>query len=757
VKDQVTSAQAASCLQLKALARELEQLNGGPLESDRHVSMLLEELIVHSPEKAFDFVTQHLKGNLLPIRGIDLLLQSLAAQLLAGKSLSQADELFRLTEECGRPLDTALICRLAKVYAQEGNAVRAEELLRKAVKERPAHPDALRGLYELMKTQERSAEAHDLLNSLLAADFAPTTIAFAHRERGKLPADGGRPLRVALLSSFVLDQLVPYLDRECRKSKLTPDFYVAPFNQYTQDVLNPTSALYEFKPDMVLLSLAIEDLLPAITGMPSREQLDEAGVEIAERLLTLTHELRRRCGALLVVTEFTLMHRSPHGLLDNRSVNGVARWIEEFNRRVAEEFQKQERVYLLPLTQVLARVGIDNSCNPKMQYMASMRLGEAALPELAKYCMRYIKPLKGLTRKCVVVDLDGTLWGGVVGEVGPEGIHLGPMAPGIEYVEFQKALLNLTRRGILLAICSKNNPEDALPVIRNHVCMVLREEQFAALRINWNNKAENLRAIAEELNIGLDAMVFIDDNPNERELVCQLLPEVLTVDLPTDPSRYRATLEAMTDFELLALTKEDEMRVAQYQALGKRQAMRNTAASLDEYLHSLSIRADVRRAGHEGLARLVQLFNKTNQFNLTTRRYQAAEMEVFLASPRHRVYTLQVSDRFVDHGMVGSAILEEENGCWRIDSLLMSCRVMGLSVETAFLERIYQDATQSGVSTLRGEFIPTRKNRPAESFYGQHGFVLKNCKDEIQCWELMLESAKIEKPAWITMSMADVR
>lgn len=384
--------------------------------------------------------------------------------------------------------------------------------------------------------------------------------------------------------------------------------------------------------------------------------------------------------------------------------------------------------------------------------MASMRIGDAALPELGACYMRYVKPLKGLTRKCIVLDLDGTLWGGVVGEVGPEGVALGPTAPGAEYMEFQGSLLNLTRRGILLAVCSKNNPEDALAVIRNHKYMLLREEHFGAVRINWRNKAENLREIAEELNVGLDSLVFLDDNPVERELIRQLLPEVLTPELPRDPSRYRVILEEMSDFELLAVTREDEIRMAQYQAMAKRRAIRDTARSLDEYLASLEIEVEVKPASPTDLNRLMQMFGKTNQFNLTARRYQAAEIERFMGSDECVVYVLQVRDRFGDHGLVGVAVIRKEDGSWCIDDLLMSCRVMGLSVETAFLARVYRDARTAGAVTLSGEFIRTTKNQLVDGFYERHGFRLVRDAAGHQLWERELGSGPpIETPAWIAV------
>jgi FkbH-like protein len=286
--------------------------------------------------------------------------------------------------------------------------------------------------------------------------------------------------------------------------------------------------------------------------------------------------------------------------------------------------------------------------------------------------------------------------------------------------------------------------------------MVLREEHFAAVRINWRNKAENIREIAQELNIGLDSLVFIDDNPNERELVRQVLPEVLTVDLPKDQSLYRRTLEEMTDFDLLAVTKEDEIRVAQYQANAKRQAAKGSAASVEEYYHSLQICAAIGGASREALPRLVQLFNKTNQFNLTTQRYQTEDVARFMASQEHVVYDLHVTDRFGDHGLVGTAVVHKEQGAWRIDSLLMSCRVMGLGIETAFLDRICKDAARGQAARIMGEYVETKKNQPVKDFYLRHGFVIEREFEGRQEWTLNLSASSIQRPAWITMREVEV-
>jgi FkbH-like protein len=649
----------------------------------------------------------------------------------------------------GLRLGGAVYRQLAHAQLRTGEAARAEETIRELLKRDAGDAEAQRLLYRLLKEGGRAAEVHGALNRLVELDPSAATATFAHRERAKLGEPGGRPVRIALLSSYVLDPLVPFLDVECRRAGLAPEFYVAPYNQYKQEILSPASGLYAFAADVVFLGLDLEDLFPAVRGVPAAEELANGKEEIRDSIVGLVRELRSRSNALLVVHDLAFVGRSPHGILDNRRGDGLVQWTADLNRDLAQALAAETHMFLLPLREVLGRVGTERGRSRKLHYMARMRHTDPALRELARASMRYVKPLKGLTRKCVVVDLDGTLWGGVVGELGPEGIQLGPAAPGVEYVDFQEALLNLTKRGVLLAVCSKNNPDDVMPVLRDHKHMVLREEHFSALRINWKNKAENLAAIAEELNIGLDALVFLDDNPVERELVRQLLPEVLTVELPKDASQYRSTLEDLTDLELLAVTKEDEQRAGQYQANRRRQALECSSGSLEEYLRSLEIRARAAPAAAHHVTRLVQMFNKTNQFNATTRRYQTPDMERFLGSPGHHVYVLEVADRFGDHGLVGAAIVAEEAGAWRIDSVLLSCRAMGLSVETVLLKRIYDAARGQGVSRLVGEFIPTKKNGPTADFYGRHGFRLDGETNGTQAWSLDPGVDRIEDPAWI--------
>ena len=426
-----------------------------------------------------------------------------------------------------------------------------------------------------------------------------------------------------------------------------------------------------------------------------------------------------------------------------------AQWLGELNGRLSERLRALRDCYFLDMVDLLARVdaGADAA---KMRHLAAVRLPAAAMVEVARAYARYTAPRMGLTRKCVVLDLDNTLWGGIVGEDGPHGIRLGHTSPGSEYVEFQQYLATLPQRGILLAINSKNNPDDAMEVIRNHEAMVLRETAFSALQINWRPKPENMTAIAEDLGIDVDSFVFVDDNPDERQLMREALPQVLTVELPRDPALFRATLEALPQLQTLAVTEEDRSRVGQYRAKREREQVRMTATSLDDYLRSLGIRVAIGPCADADLPRLAQLFQRTNQFNVTTRRHDAALLGHRVADPGWRLYTLRARDRFSDHGLVATASVQVGDGVWTIESFLMSCRVIGYGIETAFFAVISDDARAHGAVRLYGEFVPTKKNTSAGDVYERHGFVVRETTNSVEHWcRDLLAAGAIPFPAWI--------
>jgi FkbH-like protein len=310
-------------------------------------------------------------------------------------------------------------------------------------------------------------------------------------------------------------------------------------------------------------------------------------------------------------------------------------------------------------------------------------------------------------------------------------------------------LLDLHRRGVILAIASKNNPADALEVLERHPAMLLRPQHFAALRLNWTAKSENLRAIAAELNIGTDSLVFVDDNPVERDEVSRHLPEVLVVNLPKDPMQYAATLRQVASLERLRVLDEDRDRGRQYAEQRARTELERSAGSLEEFYRSLAMQVILAKVSRTTLPRVSQLTQKTNQFNLTTRRYDEARVAAMMDSTDWHIYTCSVTDRFGDNGLVGVAIAQDQGPVWEIDSLLMSCRVIGRTVETAMLSYLMATSRAAGARTLRGWYLPTRKNGPAATFYESHGFRSIDTRDGAGLWEFDLQAGNVEWPAWL--------
>jgi FkbH-like protein len=561
-----------------------------------------------------------------------------------------------------------------------------------------------------------------------------------------------KKIKVALLSSFTIDPLAIYIDIKCRLDQLHPSIYVAPFNQYQQEILDENSRLYSFKPDLIILAvqadvLLNENFVSEFVKLPDIEQFQ---TEIINRFQTILSTLTSRTDALVLVNNFIVPSFTPFGILDNKVNNGFRSFFQGLNQKLAELYRKSRQVYVVDLEGAASKHGKSRCLDPKLYYRGSFLFSESFLPVIADEYMGYIKALKNLTRKCIVLDLDNVLWGGIVGEDGIEGIKLGVDSPGNAYKDFQRVLLSYYNRGILLAINSKNNSEDAMKAINEHPHMLLREKHFAAIRINWQDKVQNMIELAKEINIGLDSMVFVDDNVREREEVKQALPEVLVVDLPSSPFLYRQTLENMNDFNVLSLTEEDKMRGEMYHARKKREELRESISSLEDFLKSLKIKTLIKRADKMSMPRIVRMVNKTNQFNLTTRRYTDAEItKIKEAKEKFSIYSLQVSDRLGDEGIVGVAIVRKEPNKWTLDSFLLSCRVIGRKVETAFLAKIVEDAKKQDISTLVGEYIPTQKNAPVKSFYANHGFKKLEQERDIHRWKLDLTKSKVDVPDWL--------
>ncbi len=363
---------------------------------------------------------------------------------------------------------------------------------------------------------------------------------------------------------------------------------------------------------------------------------------------------------------------------------------------------------------------------PTLWFRSKQEIHPRVSPLYGDYAIRLVAAQKGLTSKCLVLVLDNTLWGGVVGEEGLEGIALGNgSATGEAFVAFQNYILKLKERGVILAVCSKNDEADALLPFTSHRDMVLKRSDIACFVANWLDKASNLRQIAHSLNIGIESLVFVDDSPFERNLIRQELPEVAVPEMPEDPALYVQYLSRAGYFEALTLTQEDRERSGQYQANAERETLRESSPDLQSYLRSMQMEMEWRPFDELGLKRIVQLINKTNQFNLTTRRYSEGAVRELLTDPRARSWQIRLKDRFGDNGVIAVLIcVLRASGELFIDTWLMSCRVLGRRVEEASLDLLVDEANRIGVETILAEYRPTAKNGMVKDLYARLGFDL---------------------------------
>jgi FkbH-like protein len=564
-------------------------------------------------------------------------------------------------------------------------------------------------------------------------------------------------MRIALLSSCTIELLQKPFAAALEARGIHPSFVIGGFGQFRQEVLNASSALYVHDPAVILLYLDASDLFRELLENPfafSADARHELALRCADDVVALAETLAEQLPqATLLLNTTAIDPRNTLVGLEYNSEYGIQDVMNAYNAELSALARRIKTTVIVDVASLAAEIGFERWHDSRMWYLARSPWSRQALQALADRYATTISARFGRNRKCVVLDLDNTLWGGVVGEDGLEGLRLGEDGIGRAYVEFQLELLNLHRKGVLLAICSKNNPEDALGVIRRHPAMRLREEHFAALRINWEDKGANLRELAEELNIGLDSFVFLDDNPAERSWIRQSAPEVLVPDWPADPAEYKIALLELSSshFCKLAITAEDRQRGHAHLAQAERRKLATASASLDDFYRTLQMRARIGLADSFTIPRIAQLTQKTNQFNLTTRRYTEAEIAAIGRDTDCVIWWLELSDRFGPSGIVGVLILKRQSpDTWLIDTFLLSCRVMGRTAENAFLAAV---ARELGAARLIGEFRPTAKNFPVRDLYSRLGFQLLHRVQDGELWELNLANAPLKTPAWFEIDI----
>jgi len=579
-------------------------------------------------------------------------------------------------------------------------------------------PHVLLHRVRLLTRAGRAAEAMEELR--LALRLFPPYSFFIRSEKvlerliGSAKWQPRRAAKVALLSSSTTALLAPVLRAVGFRDGLQFNIYEGVYGNYQQEILDPNSELYRFQPDLVLMILNHRDLgLPPSGG---KAQADE----FAAGLRGLWQVLLDRNPCHVVQVGFDLPPGGAWGSLEDMLPEGRRRLTERLNLALTEN--PPAGVSFLDANEVAAEVGpeywSDAEWHSAKQYPSSF-----ALPRFADHLCSHCEAALGLGAKVLAVDLDNTLWGGVIGEDLLSGIRIGP--PGAEgegYLAIQQYIKELQQRGILLAVCSKNNREDAELPFKEHEGMCLKLDDFVAFVANWRDKVTNLRMIAEDLSLGLDSFVFLDDNPMERALVRSRLPQVVVPECGSTPCEMLAALRRGLYFQSVFLTKEDMERRRGYQGNIARKALEQSAASLDDFLAGLEMAAEHGPVDAKKLPRVAQLINKTNQFNLTTRRYTEEQVRAMAASPDWWCRWFRLADRFGDHGLIGVILARKGRPAWTVDTWLMSCRVLGRDMEKFMACVLLAAAHQHGATAVVGEYIPTAKNALVKDLYPQLGF-----------------------------------
>ena len=532
-------------------------------------------------------------------------------------------------------------------------------------------------------------------------------------------------MKIAILSSFTLNGLSEILHVKCSELGIGYRSFVAGYNQYAQELINSKSEYYKFSPDVTFLIIAIRNLLGENFFFQYNISDNERKSLVSEKINHLENMImnfEKNLNSKLIIANFNIPSYSPNGVLETKFDFGFHEMIEELNKSLRDISKNHNSVYVYNFNQFISKYGEKNIFDYRQFHVGDIQIALNFLPQFGYDLMSYIKPITGANRKCIVLDLDNTLWGGIIGEDGFDGIELGHSPNGKAFVDFQKELLSLWNQGIILAINSKNNFDDAMNVIKEHPNMILREKNFASIKINWNDKAENLKQIANEINIGLNSIVFFDDDKLNQERIKHEFPEVLTVELSSDPSYFSAILKDLNDFNILQRTEDDVKRGEMYAQQRERKEFQKSISNLDDFLEQLDIQVKMKKTSEFLIPRISQLTLKTNQFNLTTKRYQEEEIRNFANNDKFIVGCAQVLDKFGDNGITGVYIINKEDKVWNIDTFLLSCRIMGRGVENGILSQILIDAKNNGIEEIRANFIPTKKNKPSENFLSDFGF-----------------------------------
>lgn len=561
-------------------------------------------------------------------------------------------------------------------------------------------------------------------------------------------------IRLAILADCSTKHLIVLLQVLFRRDGIHADIYEGMFNAIELEVRNPGSALYTFQPEIIVVLQSVQSLRDRFyLGEHSHRFLDQAFSE----LTGIWESITSNSNALIIQSTLVDPVERFFGNYDRKVDTSLSSLVSFINAFVISESRRRRNILLLDLESLASWIGRQHWFDERLWTLGKSLCSLEILPRVAQNIVDIVLTTKGRAVKCIVLDLDNTLWGGIVGDDGPHGIQIGAHGDGEPFFRFQSFLKELKKRGILLAVCSKNEESNARKPFHENSEMVLTLDDIVMFVANWQNKPENIRTIQQELRIGFDSMLFIDDSPFERGAVRELLPEVIVPELPEDPGEWPKTLCELNLFEATSFSSEDTQRADLYQQEVRRRAFVMTCPDFDEYLRSLEMTIEVGRFASRYLGRIAQLLQRSNQFNLTTRRLNEAECEAIMCDTGHIPLYAVLKDRFGDHGLISVVILrlDHEGQVLDITDWLMSCRVLGRGVEDYLMNYVVEQARGINAATIEGAYIPSAKNDMVKDFYKRYGFVQAgDAGGDATCWTLDV-TRYVDRPVFIRRA-ADV-
>jgi FkbH-like protein len=530
------------------------------------------------------------------------------------------------------------------------------------------------------------------------------------------------PTRIAILGGSTTVEVKSILELFLLAQGIQPTFYESGYNRYSEDVLFENPELWNFKPDIVFIHTTWHNVSQFPELMEPEAEVEQRVRREMARFESLWEKIHTELGALIIQNNFDLPHLRPLGNLEASEPFSRANFLLRLNAEFAKYARNHSRFLINDILYLSAQVGLDAWHGRTYWYNFHMALSPTATVPLAQNVAAIVKTVYGRSKKCLVLDLDNTLWGGVVGDDGVQNLILGRDHPvGEAFLDFQRYVKDLQRRGVILAVCSKNDIENAKEGF-SHPDSILKLEDFSAFKANWNLKPENMREIARELNIGLDSLVFVDDNPAERALMADQLPEVAVPEVGSDVSRFAEVLEHELYFEVEKVVQDDLNRSTYYNLNAQRSTYQAGFSNYGEFLASLEMTAEIGPFSSLYLERITHLINKTNQFNLTTRRYTSAEVEVISRDPAFLTLYGRLADRFGDNGIVSVLIGRVSNETVEVDLWLMSCRVLNREMEFAMFDTLVEKCQARGIRRIVGVYIPSKKNNMVAGHYVGLGF-----------------------------------